>query len=155
MGVKRLLMLFGIAIAFSFVTGGIVVRVLGDRNRCIAIKDALLGTGEVRQVEVAGRLDPIGPNRFILRDKTGMIVLETCPTWYRAVKARRSESVHAVGTVTIGRGLSGARRTYFEVYRFIWPDGRETVIRPSWGKPPWAYSAAAPTNVHGRERLGF
>ncbi len=144
MKIGRLLMLYGIALVFSLASGAVVVRVLANRDRDITVRQALATQNEEQMVQVTGNVRLIGPNRYLLQDSTGILVLETCPAWYRRIDLPKINPVTVSGIVTTERDLSGNKRTFMEVYRFDWKNGQELVIRPSVGKPPWAFSASQP-----------
>jgi hypothetical protein len=148
MKMKNTILLFSIAVVFSFITGAIVSMVLRQHDYSVPIHDAIIGNGDRQLIELAGSLRPVSDNRFLLVDKTGSVMLETCPTWYRKITPKDLRSVHVTGVVTVAWNSKGYKHTYVEVYRFIWPDGTETVIRPSLGKPPWAFSASQPQPVN-------
>jgi hypothetical protein len=114
---------------------GIIVTVLVPRERAATVRQVAAGQA-ARETAVEGRIEVIQPNRFRLRDATGVIRLETCPPWYRWLPLRPGERVRAVGELA-PRSRWRRDEPVFVVYRLRRENGAEIALRFSRGTPPW------------------
>jgi hypothetical protein len=101
----------------------------------VAIHDLLAGQPAL-SVTLQGRIEVLRPNWFLLRDATGAIVLETCPTWYRRLPLRPGERISVQGELA-PRGCWRMGQPLFMVQRLRREDGTQIALRFGPGPPPW------------------
>ena len=114
---------------------GIIVTILFPRETVATVRQVVAGQA-AREAAVEGRIEVIQPNRFRLRDATGVIRLETCPRWYRWLPLHPGERVRAVGELA-PRPRWRRDQPVFVVYRLRRENGAEIALRFSRGTPPW------------------
>jgi hypothetical protein len=116
--------------------GGIAIGLVPQEPDS-SLHDVLTG-GRSRSVTLTGQVEVLRPNRFLLRDGTGEIRLETCPPWYRLLPLRPGEKVRVVGDLA-PRSRWRLDRPDFTVHRLSREDGTEIVLRFGGGSPPWRH----------------
>jgi hypothetical protein len=114
--------------------GGITISLL-PRDPMVTVREAIDGPRSVNVV-LTGAVETLRPNRFLLRDKTGEIRLETCPPWYRSLSLSPGERVRVQGDLA-PRQHWLMDRPVFVVYRLRGERGPEIVLRHTDGPPPW------------------
>ena len=114
---------------------GVIVIGLIPREPVVPVRQVIAG-GQPRAAVMQGEVDVLRPNRFVLRDGSGEIRLETCPVWYRPLPLRPGERIRVQGELA-PRHRWLLNRPSFVVYRLRRQDGQEIVLRYDEGPPPW------------------
>jgi uncharacterized protein YdeI (BOF family) len=114
---------------------GMTGTLFAAREPTASVREVLARQGSPA-VSVEGRVQVQQPNRFILRDRTGAIRLETCPVWYRFLSLRPGERVRVQGELT-PRLRWRRNQPVFLVNRLRREDGTEIPLRFDAGPPPW------------------
>jgi hypothetical protein len=119
------------------------------RDPTVTVREAVAGPA-ARAVVLEGEIEVLRPNRFILRDETGEIRLETCPPWYRLLPLRPGERISTLGELA-PRSRWLLDRPSFVVHRLRRQDGSEIALRFGEGIPPWRYETWRTTSVTSNE----
>lgn len=88
--------------------------------------------GDLQQTDsltIAGEIQSVVGNEFILSDGTGEIIVDAGPRWYHQLDLRAGEQVVATGAYDDDD---------FDAYTLTRSNGEVIVIRPAQGPPPWA-----------------
>jgi len=129
--------------------GGVVSALL-PRDTALTVQ-ALVAAGQPQVAVLEGEIEVLRPNRFLLRDRTGAIRLETCPVWYRPLPLRPGERVRVIGELA-PRSRWRMNHPVFVVHRLRRHDGPEIVLRYNQGPPPWQRQAWQANLVMSNER---
>lgn len=128
--------IFPIALALAIAIGALT-ELAFTKTKVYSISDAL-NSAETTAVTVKGLVINDGQNNYRLKDKTGCILLETCPKWYREITLKNNEQVTVTGEIikntAVPKGIL-YKLTTFKIER---PGKAEIVLRTRPGKPPWA-----------------
>ncbi|TVP62013.1 MAG: DNA-binding protein [Nodularia sp. (in: Bacteria)] len=84
-----------------------------------------------RAITIAGRVESIIGNKFILNDGTGEIIVDAGPSWWHNINLSQGEQV----TVT---GELGKKGDEFDAFTITRATGSVIEIRSPEGPPPWA-----------------
>ena len=84
-----------------------------------------------RAITIAGRVESIIGNKFILNDGTGEIIVDAGPRWWHNINLSQGEQV----TVT---GELGKKGDEFDAFTITRATGSMIEVRPPEGPPPWA-----------------
>lgn len=84
-----------------------------------------------RGMTIAGRVESIIGNKFVLNDGTGEIIIDAGPRWWQNINLSPGEQV----TVT---GELGKRGDEFDAFTITRATGSVIEIRSPEGPPPWA-----------------
>lgn len=123
-------------IGAAVLAGAAVISVV-PREPAATVEEVIAGESP-RFVALAGTVDVLRPNRFLLRDETGEIRLETCPPWYRPLSLQPGERVRVLG-VLAPRHHWRMDLPVFVVHRLRRASGPEIVLRHGNGLPPWRH----------------
>jgi hypothetical protein len=114
--------------------GGIVIGLV-PREQVVPVQE-VIAAARPRAAVLEGEVELLRPNRFLLRDESGEIRLETCPVWYRALVLRPGERVRVQGELA-PRKRWLLDRPSFVVHRLRREEGPEIVLRHADGSPRW------------------
>ncbi|MBE9199068.1 MULTISPECIES: OB-fold nucleic acid binding domain-containing protein [unclassified Nodularia (in: cyanobacteria)] len=84
-----------------------------------------------RDITIAGRVESIIGNKFILNDGTGEIIVDAGPLWWHDINLSQGEQV----TVTGELGKTGDE---FDAFTITPATGSVIEVRSPTGPPPWA-----------------
>jgi uncharacterized protein YdeI (BOF family) len=79
-------------------------------------------------ITIAGKVQSVVGNDFILDDGTGEVIVDAGPRWWRKIDLSPGESVTVIGEMD---------REEFEAFSITRANGQTIEIRPSEGPPPW------------------
>jgi uncharacterized protein YdeI (BOF family) len=120
--------------AAAVLLGAIAIGLV-PRDSAATVRQVI--AGEQPQVAtLEGAVEVLRPNHFLLRDQTGAIRLETCPSWYRLLPLHPGEQVRIQGELA-PRSRWHMDQPVFIVHRLRRQDGEEIVLRYNQGPPPW------------------
>jgi uncharacterized protein YdeI (BOF family) len=130
-----LLKFFPIAFALAIAIGA-GAELAFTSSKVYTVSGAI-NNADTAVVTVSGNVQPLGNNRFILRDSTGQCELQTCPTWFRQIALRANE--HIVVTGEIIKHVSPSPGTLYplSVQTIKRDHGPEIVVRHGMGRPAW------------------
>lgn len=134
--------IFPIALALAFAIG-VMAELAFTQTKVYSVSKALTDP-ETAVVSIRGNIREIHPNMFIISDKSGSAVLETCPTWYRRILLSKDAPIVVTGEILKDQEHPKGTLYTLTAYRISQPGHSEVVLRTSLGKPPWASSA----NMH-------
>lgn len=80
-------------------------------------------------ISISGEVASVFGNKFVLRDQSGEILVDTGPRWFRERSFAEGERLTVVGELD---------EDEFEAQRITREDGTVLTIRPDRGPPPWA-----------------
>jgi len=112
---------------------------------------AVLAAGRPAVTMLDGEIAVLRPNRFLLRDPTGAIRLETCPVWFRPLPLHAGERVRVTGELA-PRSRWRMDQPVFVVHRLRRRHGPEIILRYNEGPPPWQRAAWQASSVMRDER---
>src|SRR5687768_3536787 len=112
-------------IGAAVLLGGITISML-PRDPAATVREVIAGQ-EPAGVVLTGAVEVLRPNRFLLRDDTGEIRLETCPPWYLQLPLRPGERVRVQGELA-PRHHWRMDRPVFVVHRLRRENGPEIVL---------------------------
>jgi hypothetical protein len=120
--------------AAALLLGGIAIGLV-PRDPAVTVRQ-VVADGKPQAAMLEGAVEVLRPNRFLLRDQTGAIRLETCPPWYRLLTLHPGERVRVQGELA-PRTRWLMDRPIFVVHRLRREAGAEIVLRYNQGSPPW------------------
>ena len=86
-----------------------------------------------RGTTISGTVTNVVGNNFTLEDRTGQIIVDAGPRWWREINLKRGEQVTVVGEIDKG--------SEFDAFSIVRSNGSKIEIRPAEGPPPWAGNA--------------
>lgn len=78
---------------------------------------------------IAGEITAVFGNKFVLRDATGQVLVDTGPRWFRQHRFTVGERVTVTGEMDDDD---------FDAWRVTRADGSVLVVQSGRGPPPWA-----------------
>jgi hypothetical protein len=123
-------------VSAAVVLGGLTISLL-PRDPAVTVREVVTGQ-QTAGVVLSGAVEVLRPNRFLLRDGTGEIRLETCPPWYRPLPLHPGEHVRVQGTLA-PRHHWRMDHPVFVVHSLHRENGEEIVLRHGYGLPPWRH----------------
>ncbi|MDO8683998.1 MAG: hypothetical protein Q7N50_11010 [Armatimonadota bacterium] len=128
-----------IAMLVAAVATGIWVERSFTKSSVVTISQAANGM-ETRVIALAGRVYPLGDNRFLLVDGTGKVEIETCPTWYKEIFLKPGERITLTGERLAGQPTAEGAVFVISALNIDGGESGNITIREHLGKPPWALS---------------